>query len=40
VEAQEEPRNINWLELRATFCDIMFPKELIKLKQKEFQDLK
>jgi hypothetical protein len=40
VEAHEEPENINWLEFRATFCAHHVPQGVIKLKKKEFQDLK
>jgi hypothetical protein len=40
VEAHEEPESINWSEFRATFCAHHVPQEVIKLKKKEFQDLK
>jgi hypothetical protein len=40
VEAHEEPDYINWLEFRATFCAHHVPQGVIKLKKKEFQDLK
>jgi hypothetical protein len=39
MEAHEEPKNINWLEFRATFCEHHVPQWVNKLK-KEFQDLK
>jgi hypothetical protein len=38
VEAREEPEIINWSEFRAAFHHI--PQRVIKLKKKEFQDLK
>jgi hypothetical protein len=40
VEAHEEPESINWLEFRAAFCAHHVPQWIIKLKKKEFQDLK
>jgi hypothetical protein len=40
VEAHEEPENINWLEFRAAFRARHIPQGVIKLKNKEFQDLK
>jgi hypothetical protein len=40
VEAHEEPESINWLEFRATFHAHHVPQGVIKLKKKEFQDLK
>jgi hypothetical protein len=40
VEAHEEPENINRSEFRATFCAHHVPQRVIKLKRKEFQDLK
>jgi hypothetical protein len=40
VEAHEEPESINWPELRATFRAHHVPQGVIKLKKKEFQDLK
>jgi hypothetical protein len=40
VEAHEEPESINWPEFRATFCAHHVPQGVIKLKKKEFQDLK
>jgi hypothetical protein len=40
VEAYEEPESINWLEFRAAFRAHHVPQGVIKLKKKEFQDLK
>jgi hypothetical protein len=40
VEAHEEPGSINWSEFRATFCAHHVLQGVIKLKKKEFQDLK
>jgi hypothetical protein len=40
VEAHEEPESINWLEFRAAFRAHHVPQGVIKLKRKEFQDLK
>jgi hypothetical protein len=40
VEAHEEPESINWPEFRAAFRAHHFPQGVIKLKKKEFQDLK
>jgi hypothetical protein len=40
VEAHEEPESINWPEFRAAFCAHHVPLGVIKLKKKEFQDLK
>jgi hypothetical protein len=40
VEAHEEPESINWSEFRVTFCAHHVPQRVIKLKKKEFQDLK
>jgi hypothetical protein len=40
VEALEEPESINWLEFRATFHAHHVLQGVIKLKKKEFQDLK
>jgi hypothetical protein len=39
-EAHEEPENINWPEFRAAFHAHHVPQGVIKLKKKEFQDLK
>jgi hypothetical protein len=40
VEAHEEPERINWLEFRAAFRAHHVLQGVIKLKKKEFQDLK
>jgi hypothetical protein len=40
VEAHEEPESINWPEFRAAFHAHHVPRGVIKLKKKEFQDLK
>jgi hypothetical protein len=40
VEVHEEPESINWSELMAAFCAHHVPQGVIKLKKKEFQDLK
>jgi hypothetical protein len=40
VEAHEELESINWTEFRATFRAYHIPQGVIKLKKKEFQDLK
>jgi hypothetical protein len=40
VEAHEEPKSINWPEFRAAFRAHHVPQGVIKLKKKEFQDLK
>jgi hypothetical protein len=40
VEAHEEPESIHWPEFRATFYAHHVPQGVIKLKKKEFQDLK
>jgi hypothetical protein len=40
VEAHEELESINWPEFRAAFCAHHVPQGVIKLKRKEFQDLK
>jgi hypothetical protein len=39
-DAHEEPDNINWNEFKAAFCSHHVPQRVIKLKKKEFQDLK
>jgi hypothetical protein len=39
-EAHEEPESINWPEFRAAFCAHHVPQGVIKVKKKEFQDLK
>jgi hypothetical protein len=38
--SHEEPESINWLEFRAAFRAHHVPQGVIKLKKKEFQDLK
>jgi hypothetical protein len=40
MEAHVEPKSINWSEFRATFCAHHVLQGVIKLKKKEFQDLK
>jgi hypothetical protein len=40
VEAHEEPESINWPEFRVAFREHRVPQGVIKLKKKEFQDLK
>jgi hypothetical protein len=40
VEAHEEPESINWPEFRVTFHAHHTPQGVIKLRKKEFQDLK
>jgi hypothetical protein len=40
VKAHEEPESINWPEFRAAFRAHHVPQGVIKLKKKEFQDLK
>jgi hypothetical protein len=40
VEAHEEPESIKWPEFRAAFHAHHVPQGVIKLKKKEFQDLK
>jgi hypothetical protein len=40
VEAHEEPESINWPEFRVAFYAHHVPQGVIKLKKKEFQDLK
>jgi hypothetical protein len=40
VEAQKEPESINWPKFRAAFCAHHISQGVIKLKKKEFQDLK
>jgi hypothetical protein len=40
VEAHEESESINWPDFRAAFHAHHVPQEVIKLKKKEFQDLK
>jgi hypothetical protein len=40
MEAHEDPESINWLEFRAAFHAHHVPQGVIKLKKKEFFDLK
>jgi hypothetical protein len=40
VEAHEESESINWPEFTAAFCAHHVPQGVIKLKNKEFKDLK
>jgi hypothetical protein len=40
VEAHEEPNTINWNDFKMAFCSHHVPQGIIKLKKKEFQDLK
>jgi hypothetical protein len=40
VEAHEEPKSINWSEFRAAFRAHHVPQGVVKMKRKEFQDLK
>jgi hypothetical protein len=40
VEAHVEIESINWPEFRAAFRARLIPQGVIKLKKKEFQDLK
>jgi hypothetical protein len=40
VDAHEEPGSINWQEFRTAFHSHQVPQGVIKLKKKEFQDLK
>jgi hypothetical protein len=40
MEAHEEPKSINWSEFRAAFRAQHVPQRVVKLKKKEFQDLK
>jgi hypothetical protein len=40
MEALEDPESINWPEFRAGFHTHHVPQGVIKLKKKEFQDLK
>jgi hypothetical protein len=40
VEAHEEPNTINWNEFKMAFRSHHVPQGVIKLKKKEFQDLK
>jgi hypothetical protein len=40
VEAHKESDSINWNEFKAIFHSHHVPEEIMKLKKKEFQDLK
>jgi hypothetical protein len=40
VDAHEEPESVNSLKFRATFHAHHVPQGVIKLKKKDFQDLK
>jgi hypothetical protein len=40
VKAYEKPKSINWTEFRAALHAHYVPQGVIKLKKKEFQDLK
>jgi hypothetical protein len=40
VNANEEPQNIGWQEFRTAFHTYHVPQDVIKLKKKEFQDLR
>jgi hypothetical protein len=40
MEAHEEPKTINWPEFKAAFHGRRVSQGVIKLKKKEFQDLK
>jgi hypothetical protein len=40
VEAHEEPESINWQEFKNSFRSHHVPLEVMKLKKKEFKDLK
>jgi hypothetical protein len=40
VNAHEEPQNIGWQEFRTTFRTHHVPQGMIKLKMKEFQDMR
>jgi hypothetical protein len=40
VEAHEEPKTINWQEFRNSFRIHHVPLAVMKLKKKEFEDLK
>jgi hypothetical protein len=40
VEANEEPKTINWQEFRNSFRTHHVPFGMMKLKKKEFEDLK
>jgi hypothetical protein len=40
VEAHEEPESINWQEFKNSFCSHHVSFGVMKLKKKEFEDLK
>jgi hypothetical protein len=40
VEAHEEPESINWQEFKNSFRSHHVPLRVMKLKKKEFEDLK
>jgi hypothetical protein len=40
VEAHEEPESINWQEFKNSLCSHHVPLGVMKLKKKEFEDLK
>jgi hypothetical protein len=40
IEAHEEPESINWQEFKNNFRSHHVPLEVMKLKKKEFKDLK
>jgi hypothetical protein len=40
VEAHEEPNSINWNEFKMVFRSYHVPEGIIKLRKKEFEDLK
>jgi hypothetical protein len=40
VDAHEEPESINWPKFRVAFCAHHVLQRVIKMKKKEFQDLK
>jgi hypothetical protein len=40
IEAHEEPESINWQEFKNSFCSHHVPPGVMKLKKKEFEELK
>jgi hypothetical protein len=40
IEPHEEPNSINWNEFKVVFRSHHVPEGIMKLKKKEFQDLK
>jgi hypothetical protein len=40
VKAHEEPESINWQEFKNSFCSHHVPLRVMKLRKKEFEDLK